>query len=115
MNQGHEESDSEVVSRHVNPDWHLCKDRLTTFKDWPRYLQPRPESLAMAGFIYTGKGDIVKCFSCHVTLKNWKLMDDPFQEHMKHHKDCVYLKSVYYGDGFFHQRGYETCDNGGKC
>lgn len=104
-----ERFDSDEV---IQQGWTLCMDRLITFKDWPKYLQPRPHALAMAGFIYVGKGDIVRCFSCHLTLNNWKPTDDPFVEHMKKNKDCVYLKSVYCDDGYPLPRGYDTCDVG---
>ncbi|KAH0628049.1 hypothetical protein JD844_008719 [Phrynosoma platyrhinos] len=63
--------------------------RLDTFKTWPEEAQVDATSLAKAGFFYTGKKDIVQCFSCAGCLNDWKENDDPWEEHAKAFPHCL--------------------------
>ncbi|KAB5546458.1 hypothetical protein PHYPO_G00072260 [Pangasianodon hypophthalmus] len=65
--------------------------RLTTFSTWPTSSSIQPETLARAGFFYTGHSDNVKCFFCDGSLRNWEPGDDPWQEHAKWFPRCEYL------------------------
>ncbi|EPY80890.1 baculoviral IAP repeat-containing protein 1 [Camelus ferus] len=60
------------------------KARLESFKNWPFYAQgTSPRKLSAAGFVFTGKRDTVRCFSCGGCLGNWEEDDDPWKEHAK--------------------------------
>ncbi|XP_042308261.1 baculoviral IAP repeat-containing protein 1 isoform X2 [Sceloporus undulatus] len=62
--------------------------RLDTFKTWPEEAKVDATSLAKAGFFFTGKKDIVQCFSCTGCLSDWKENDDPWEEHAKAFPHC---------------------------
>ena len=94
------------------------EDRLSTFDDWPKFMNPRPSSLARAGFIYTGRSDKVKCFECGVTLCNWEPSDEPISEHIRWSSMCKYInKLINHGGceyrcckcGNFKEWGYRCC------
>ncbi|XP_027000537.1 baculoviral IAP repeat-containing protein 7 isoform X1 [Tachysurus fulvidraco] len=65
--------------------------RLSTFSTWPTRSSIRPDTLARAGFFYTGHSDNVKCFFCDGSLRNWEPGDDPWQEHAKWFPRCEFL------------------------
>ena len=44
--------------------------RLTTYQGWPLRNQT-PADLANAGFVYTGRNDIVRCVFCSEYVGNW--------------------------------------------
>nr|NP_001092238.1 baculoviral IAP repeat-containing protein 7 [Danio rerio]AAI42897.1 Zgc:165605 protein [Danio rerio] len=66
-------------------------NRRSTFHNWPTGAAVQPDTLARAGFFYTGHGDNVKCFFCDGGLRNWEPGDDPWQEHAKWFPQCEYL------------------------
>ena len=72
------------------------EDRLTTFEHWSKQIQPDKYRLAKAGFYYTGEIDKVICFACGATLREWERTDDPWTEHYKWSKTCVFLKMTGY-------------------
>ena len=43
--------------------------REETFEHWPRQMKQKSTDLSQNGIFYTGRGDIVTCFYCDVTLK----------------------------------------------
>lgn len=65
--------------------------RLSSFKDWPRSMAPKPEELAEAGFFYTGQGDKTKCFYCDGGLKDWEAEDIPWEHHARWFNRCAFL------------------------
>nr|XP_009669166.1 PREDICTED: baculoviral IAP repeat-containing protein 7 isoform X2 [Struthio camelus australis] len=65
--------------------------RLSTFQSWPQYTEVHPEQLARAGFFYTGRGDMVRCFYCDGSVRNWEFGDDPWREHAKWYPRCEFL------------------------
>ncbi|XP_008836708.1 baculoviral IAP repeat-containing protein 1 [Nannospalax galili] len=68
--------------------------RLESFQNWPFYAHgTSPRALSAAGFVFTGKRDTVKCFSCGGCLGNWEEGDDPWKEHAKWFPKCEFLKS----------------------
>lgn len=73
--------------------WDLSQEstRLETFGGWPRST-PSPHVLSNAGFFYTQVFDRVCCFHCHVTLGDWELREDPFEEHATHSPDCRFMR-----------------------
>ncbi|NXP07581.1 BIRC1 protein, partial [Thinocorus orbignyianus] len=68
--------------------------RLQSFDGWPFYARgTTPDSLAGAGFFFTGKKDTVQCFACGGCLGNWEDGDDPWREHAKWFPECEFLRS----------------------
>lgn len=72
------------------PEYMKCGKRYSSFQQWPKYHLPSKEDLAMSGFVYTGKGDIVFCFCCGIKLKDWEPSDRTWAEHYKHSPSCTY-------------------------
>ena len=64
------------------------------FKDWPQESPVGFEALVRAGFFYTGKKDIVRCFSCGGCLEKWAEGDDPMEDHIKFFPECVFLQTL---------------------
>ncbi|XP_050061464.1 putative inhibitor of apoptosis isoform X1 [Aphis gossypii] len=68
------------------------RGRMNTFQDWPvTFLKPR--DMAKAGFVYTGVGDKVKCFTCLEEFDKWEKNDTPMGEHMNHSSQCPFVIS----------------------
>ncbi|XP_050169620.1 baculoviral IAP repeat-containing protein 7 isoform X1 [Myiozetetes cayanensis] len=65
--------------------------RLSTFQNWPQNSDIHPEQLARAGFFYTGRGDVVRCFYCDGGVRSWSFGDDPWREHAKWYPECEFL------------------------
>ncbi|XP_069080411.1 baculoviral IAP repeat-containing protein 1-like isoform X1 [Pleurodeles waltl] len=82
--------DNEPEGKHI---YTAVKQRLDSFKNWPFYAKTDPETLARAGFFFTGQKDTVQCFSCKGCLGNWEESDDPWKEHAKWFPECVFLRS----------------------
>ncbi|XP_055336723.1 baculoviral IAP repeat-containing protein 3-like [Paramacrobiotus metropolitanus] len=85
----------------VTPEARMSlEDRLKTFDKWPlAYVSP--QSLAEAGFIYTGAGDEVKCVLCNIVHFNWMMGDQPKFEHRRINPDCAYAAMVADGELYF--------------
>uniref|UniRef100_A0A182JW50 RING-type domain-containing protein n=1 Tax=Anopheles christyi TaxID=43041 RepID=A0A182JW50_9DIPT len=73
------------------PRYRAEKDRLVSFKEWPKSMTQTPERMADAGFYYTGKSDLVACFYCGGFLRDWLPENDPWVEHAMHFSGCLYL------------------------
>lgn len=74
-------------------DMQRMDERLKTFEDWPaRQFGDKPtvtpQSLAAAGFFYTGRMDSVRCCSCGNLVRFWEKGDDPLVEHLKILEEC---------------------------
>lgn len=74
------------------PQYSITCIRLSTFQAWPSSIQQHPETMAEAGFYYTGNNDHVRCFYCGIGLQNWDSEDNPFVEHARWSSECQYLK-----------------------
>ncbi|XP_039211553.1 E3 ubiquitin-protein ligase XIAP isoform X1 [Crotalus tigris] len=72
-----------------NPSMADFAKRLQTFGVW-NYSMSK-EWLAQAGFYSLGIGDGVQCFSCGGGLKEWKVGEDPWEEHARWYPGCKYL------------------------
>ena len=80
----------------VNPvcsDYALYESRLATFETWPKQINPDAESLAKAGFMYTGTGDETTCFCCGVRLEQWGTRYNAWMEHQWYSPRCSFLNS----------------------
>ncbi|XP_071135937.1 death-associated inhibitor of apoptosis 1-like isoform X2 [Mytilus edulis] len=74
------------------PQYSITCIRLSTFQTWPTSIQQHPETMAEAGFYYTGNNDHVRCFHCGIGLQNWDSEDNPFVEHARWSAECQFLK-----------------------
>ena len=68
--------------------------RLASFNGWIK-IRPTPSSLAAAGFFYTKKDDITKCYSCFESASNWLETDDPVLEHKRLFPNCNFSPKNY--------------------
>ncbi|XP_060556285.1 baculoviral IAP repeat-containing protein 2-like [Ruditapes philippinarum] len=60
--------------------------------------------MAIYGFFYTGRLDLIRCFQCGIGLKDWAGADEPLFEHIKHSPDCSFLKDLLGQDLFIAYR-----------
>ncbi|XP_014488501.1 PREDICTED: death-associated inhibitor of apoptosis 1-like isoform X2 [Dinoponera quadriceps] len=74
-------------------DYRFESARLDSFAEWPLTYLDR-ETLAAAGFYYTGKTDAVKCFECHLTLCKWSKSDNPWVDHQRFSERCRFLRGI---------------------
>lgn len=65
--------------------------RERSFDYWPKQLVQKPDQFIKSGFYYTGRGDVVCCFFCNLTLKNWTSTDIVDNEHMRYSRWCKFL------------------------
>ncbi|NXG92917.1 BIR7B protein, partial [Stercorarius parasiticus] len=89
--QGIDSEDTTLPNEPEYPEMVTEEMRLSTFRNWPRYTDMRPEQLARAGFFYTGQDDVVRCFYCDGGVRNWSFSDDPWREHAKWYPGCEFL------------------------
>ena len=54
-------------------------------------MEQTPSDMVKSGFFYTGQGDLVTCFMCGLTLKDWERGDVVDLEHKKWSPGCKYL------------------------
>lgn len=73
-------------------DFTLLEERIKTFLNWPNN-QISKDNLAKAGFIYTGKDDIVICPFCKVEGFRWVTGDNPMEDHRIWSPNCPYLRN----------------------
>nr|AAF82751.1 neuronal apoptosis inhibitory protein 6 [Mus musculus] len=84
-----------MVSAYCNDSVFTNEElRMDMFKDWPQESPVGFEALVRAGFFYTGKKDIVRCFSCGGCLEKWAEGDDPMEDHIKFFPECVFLQTL---------------------
>lgn len=68
--------------------------RMETFSDWPlKKKNDIVDEMAFAGFYYTGITDHVRCAYCGFGLRNWRLDDNPLEEHARAYPDCPFVNS----------------------
>lgn len=74
------------------PDYALLCARLKSFSSWSSGKISNPETLSKAGLFFSGKGDLVICFFCGGSLKDWQNEDVPWVEHARWFPNCKYVK-----------------------
>ncbi|NWT84640.1 XIAP ligase, partial [Lanius ludovicianus] len=72
-------------------EWAQERDRLGTFVGFPQGCPISVLALAQAGFVYTGEGDKVKCFSCHTTIEGWVPGDSAVKRHKQLAPNCKFI------------------------
>lgn len=65
--------------------------RSESFENWPHDGLCSPDNMAKAGFYFTGRSDLVKCFTCRVKLDDWDPeSDDPWTKHKELSPNCCF-------------------------
>lgn len=78
------------------PSYVLYNDRLDSFMGvWPRGLPVKPIPLAMEGFFYMGRSDIIVCYHCGGGLRNLEADDDIKKIHASLYGNCHFLYKTY--------------------
>ncbi|KAM6056718.1 E3 ubiquitin-protein ligase XIAP isoform 1-T1 [Theristicus caerulescens] len=72
-------------------EWAQEHYRLGTFVEFPLGCPVSASALARAGFVYTGEGDKVKCFSCHTVIEGWAPGDSAVERHKKLSPNCKFI------------------------
>ncbi|XP_005530065.2 PREDICTED: E3 ubiquitin-protein ligase XIAP isoform X1 [Pseudopodoces humilis] len=72
-------------------EWAQEHDRQGTFVGFPQDCPVSVLALAQAGFVYTGEGDKVKCFSCHTTIEGWLPGDSAAERHKELAPKCKFI------------------------
>ena len=69
------------------------EDRMKTFNLPPQWDGPVDyQSMAEAGFVYTGQEDLVYCFSCNIKLDRWSKHMDPLLRHKEESPTCSFMR-----------------------
>lgn len=88
---------SEIQSAQAH-DSHVFSEesyRNKTFANFPGSCPVSPTTLARAGFYYTGDGDKVKCFSCHLTVDSWQYGESAVGKHRTLSPNCKFINGFY--------------------
>lgn len=76
-------------------DFSLMNSRLDSFRGSSLTQQVSAETLARAGFYFTGHADRVRCFSCQRTVENWCSGDRPVERHREVSPSCIFLSCTH--------------------
>lgn len=69
--------------------------RLATFATFPTYaVAVYPTQLAANGYFYTGSGDEIECYVCHIRINQWIDRDNPDDRHKLLSPDCAMILSI---------------------
>ncbi|MDP0589516.1 MAG: RING-HC finger protein [Candidatus Endonucleobacter bathymodioli] len=91
---------SDIATRHIGleksryPTYSHVETRQESYVGWPKNLSQSPETLADAGFFYTGYKDHAHCFHCGWTVYNWESCEDPYTEHARLSPKCAYIRQL---------------------
>ncbi|XP_071632870.1 death-associated inhibitor of apoptosis 1-like [Temnothorax longispinosus] len=80
-----------MASRPKHPEYASYAARLASFDRWPKEISQTKETLATAGFYYTGSGDQTLCHHCGGGLRYWEPEDDPWVRHINYSTYCPYV------------------------
>ncbi|NWU76101.1 XIAP ligase, partial [Onychorhynchus coronatus] len=84
-------SDGATPDTACGQEWAQERCRLATFVGFPLGCPVSALALARAGFVYTGEGDKVKCFSCHATVEGWASGDSAVERHKQLSPNCRFI------------------------
>ncbi|XP_020832027.1 E3 ubiquitin-protein ligase XIAP [Phascolarctos cinereus] len=80
---------------NMNEDFLEEKNRLRTYVNFPSTSPIAATTLARAGFLYTGEGDTVQCFSCRAAIDRWQFGDSAVGRHRKASPNCRFINGFY--------------------
>lgn len=66
--------------------------RLQSFENFPKNAPVSAIRLSQSGFYYTGNGQEVECFICHLRNGSWSEDESVTQVHKRLSPECAYLK-----------------------
>ncbi|XP_038604158.1 E3 ubiquitin-protein ligase XIAP [Tachyglossus aculeatus] len=86
------------VPSEVNKDEEFAEEhnRLKTFANFPSNSPVSSSTLARAGFLYTGEGDVVRCFSCRIAVDRWQYGDSAIGRHRKISPNCRFVNGCHF-------------------
>lgn len=65
--------------------------RNASFKNWPKGKTQDTKLLALAGFVYTGANDSVRCYHCNIGLSDWSEGACPWEQHVLAKPSCRHV------------------------
>lgn len=77
------------------PDYTNVTVRLRSFKHLAMDFPVSAESCAEAGLFFLRKPDVMKCFSCGVTMRDWVSGDVPAEKHRQANSSCQFLCELF--------------------
>ncbi|NWI59636.1 XIAP ligase, partial [Calyptomena viridis] len=80
-----------TLDTDCDQEWAQEHCRLGTFVEFPLGCPVSALALARAGFVYTGEGDKVKCFSCQTTMEGWAPGDSAVDRHKQLSPNCKFI------------------------
>ncbi|NP_001296622.1 E3 ubiquitin-protein ligase XIAP-like [Hydra vulgaris] len=84
----------EKLTSDLSPiDYSIYLHRLNTYaiNMWPKSAPEFVKYLAEAGFVFTGKNDLVYCFECKIELSGWLEDHNPIQRHKDVNSNCPFI------------------------
>ena len=88
---GHANVPDPAKGRKLN--YQELEDRMKTFKLPPQWEGPLDyQSMAEAGFVYTGQEDLVSCFHCNIKLDRWSKDMEPLLRHKEESPTCSFMR-----------------------
>jgi len=78
----------------AHPHFRDIKERLDTYNYAKFKCNFNRDDFVNAGFFSLGKDDLVSCFQCGLTIRNWNANSNPVKEHIRHGAECVYLATI---------------------
>ena len=94
VNLGSPQSNGLVLTAVRNPAYIEIPRRCASFATWPKQNMPSVDDLSLAGFFYTGTGDVVTCFYCNGSLQGWRPNHKPKNTHAYYFPSCEYAKQL---------------------
>lgn len=83
---------SQGVSTTFQAEYAEVSHREASFARWPANSDCPGDTLAQAGFFYTGRGTTVACFSCNGSWEILSPHDEPVEEHARRFPRCRYAE-----------------------
>ncbi|XP_037565091.2 baculoviral IAP repeat-containing protein 7-like [Dermacentor silvarum] len=80
-----------IVGTPLYPQYSTLESRVQTFSKYKWNNNYSPSALALAGFLFTGYEDLVKCYFCGGALCDWKAEDIAWEEHAKWLPLCNFI------------------------
>lgn len=83
-----------VIELEYCSEWERVVSFRIHARPWPHQNYLSPETLAIAGFFYTGHNDVVQCFDCGIQLENWIVGDEPTLHHEAANPNCRFVRGL---------------------
>ncbi|KAI8521998.1 hypothetical protein Bbelb_017520 [Branchiostoma belcheri] len=72
--------------------------RLGSFSNWPHFdtdMSLSPRAFTKAGLYYSGIDDVVTCFSCGKSFRDWAVGEDPVVKHFEGSPGCDFIRDLF--------------------